>query len=115
MWKKQSGTGTINKASMSNPLITCRQCDCKMSRMEWLTNTTCPQPNCKCPEVQKLVKATQVAIQNARDGVNVTPAAMSYVHRGPVPHGYKDGIDQYYIKVPDVKVITVTPTPMRKR
>lgn len=91
---------------MTDPRITCKQCKTVMTRLEWMTNKSCEQPDCKCPEVQKLVQATQQVINKA---AGRQPAAFSYVHRGAVPHGYKEGPDLYWLACPDVKVITVTP------
>lgn len=90
----------------SKAMLRCNQCQEHMPRLEWMTRKECDNPNCKCPEVQKLIKATQDAIQKAQK-----PRTTVEVHRGSVPHGYDaDAANgQYVIPMPDVKVITVTP------
>lgn len=92
--------------------IQCKECKDWMPMTEWMDKTHCENPNCKCPEVQKLIKATQEVINKAQTGSNSIS-----VNRASVPHGYDDTAanDQYVIDVPDVKVIWITPIPSRMR
>lgn len=87
--------------------VLCKECQVWMPRIDWLTNKTCDNPNCKCPEVQKLIQQTQQVINKASGGKVVD----INIHRGAVPHGYnKDAPNgQYVIDVPDVKVIYINP------
>lgn len=92
--------------------VLCKQCDTQMERLDWLTKKSCDNPNCKCPEVQKLIKATQDVIVKAQGNRTIVN-----VHRGPIPHGYNAEAPngQYVIPMPDVKLITITPVAKRTR
>jgi hypothetical protein len=86
--------------------VRCNLCQETMERLDWMTKTHCENPNCRCPEVQKLIQATQAVIVKAQGNRTIVN-----VQRGPVPHGYnaEAANGQYVIGMPDVKVITVTP------
>lgn len=90
--------------------ITCRICNERFSAMEWLQNDKCCEPNCRCPKVQEQVMRARQVINNAKAGPAPGTNLVTEVTRGPVPHGYIEGReDQVWIKVPDVKVITIKP------
>lgn len=91
-------------AAKRDPQILCKGCDQHMGRLEWMSKKTCDNPNCKCPEVQKLIQQTNAVITKAQQSsYNVIS-----INRGGVPHGYDATVDQVVINVPDVKVITIT-------
>ncbi len=91
-----------------NKNILCKLCDKRFDRLEWMKNKECDNPNCRCPEVQKLKKVTQQVINKASESseaaVNGNVQAM---HRGTVPTGYKADTPQYMVDVPDVLVVDI--------
>lgn len=91
----------------NDPQVLCRTCDKRMGRLTWMTQKECDNPNCKCPEVQKLIQATKNVISKAQ-GYHMALE----VKRGAVPHGYDANTTQgqYVIPMPDVKLMIVTPT-----
>jgi hypothetical protein len=83
--------------------IKCRECSKHFKRLEWMQNKECENPNCRCPEVQKLRDAANEAIDKAKDTsrvniINIKRAAVA-------PTGYDAETKQYMVDVPDVMVI----------
>jgi len=101
---------------MTNPIILCKPCNRKMTRLEWMKNTACDNPDCRCPEIKKAMKATQVAIKRAqsRGGEEVARMANTISTKStPVPNGRDENIHQLYIDIP--QVITIDISPKRKK
>lgn len=102
---------------MTNPIILCKPCNRKMTRLNWMSNTACDNPDCRCPEVQKAMKATQVAIKRAQSRVGGEEVArlanVISTKSMPVPNGRDDSIHQLYIDIP--QVITIDISPKRKK
>lgn len=90
--------------TMTNDIrIKCRECSKHFKRLEWMQNKECENPNCRCPEVQKLRDAANDAINKASDSsrfnvINIKRATID-------PTGYDEKVDQYMVDVPDVMVI----------
>lgn len=76
-------------------VIKCKQCEKKFSRLEWMTNKNCDNPNCSCPEVKKVAAQANTAIQVAKQkaGFNVTKKII------PIPTQCDSTKDQYFIEV----------------
>lgn len=98
-------TGTINNTSVKTAMtvkLTCKVCNVTMDRLTWMSNRSCENPNCKCPEVQKLRRQAQEVINKARGPVNIQS-----VKRNTVPTGYDEAVDQYMVDIPDVMVVDI--------
>lgn len=90
--------------TMTNDIrIKCRECSKHFKRLEWMQNKECENPNCRCPEVQKLRDAANDAISKASDSsrFNVINIKRSTID----PTGYDEKTAQYMVDVPDVMVI----------
>lgn len=90
---------------MNDIRIKCKECQIWFSRVDWMTNKVCENPNCGCPEVKKLRQAANDVISKAQETgrtnvINVKRATIS-------PTGYEETTPQYMIDVPDVMVIDV--------
>src|SRR5579864_2577886 len=63
---KTFGMDTGEIPVMTNDIrIKCRECSKHFKRLEWMQNKECENPNCRCPEVQKLRDAANEAIDKA--------------------------------------------------
>lgn len=100
---------TINKHSLNRTprkmtagkLVFCKKCQ---TRVEWLTKRDCENPECTCPEVQKLRKVTQEVIEKAQQ---TAAQNVQQIRRNTPPTGYLEDVPQYMVDVPDVMVIDV--------
>lgn len=89
---------------MNNSRVKCRECGIWFPRLEWMKNKECDNPNCRCPEVQKLRKAANDVIEKAQTqaGINVINTS-----RATIPTGYVKEEQQNMIDVPDVMVVDI--------
>jgi hypothetical protein len=86
----------------NNINITCKKCEKKFSRLEYMTHKTCENPNCTCPEVARLRQQAKDVIEKARLTSNVQA-----VKRASPPTGYIEDQAQYMVDVPDVMTIDI--------
>lgn len=106
MKARAAGIGIVAKRNkeMGEPIITCKECNERFSRLEWMTNRTCTNPNCRCPEVAKAREAMNQVIDKAKE---VTAQYMQQARRETIPTGYNENTDQYMCDVPDVLRVEV--------
>lgn len=84
--------------------LTCKECHVTMDRLTWMSNKSCENPNCKCPEVQKLRQTTQDVINKAS---RAAATNVQSIKRNTVPTGYSEDVDQYMVDIPDVMVVDI--------
>lgn len=93
---------------MAKPTIFCKGCNVRFDRLDWLTNKVCENPDCNCPEIRKTMRATQVAIHRASESSRLVNKIV--VTETVIPTGWEEEEDQYYIPIPGVQVINITPS-----
>ena len=85
-------------------MVHCKKCSKDFTRLDWMTNKVCDNPDCNCPEVKKAMQAAEAAInkakQTSRTFIKITTTTM--------PTQRDETKDQMYIQVPPVTVIDVT-------
>lgn len=83
--------------------IRCKECEQWFMRLDWMANKNCDNPNCRCPEVQRVRQAANEVINKASESSKVN---IINIKRGPItPTGYTVDVPQYMVDVPDVMVI----------
>lgn len=96
------------RATGRGPIVTCKLCKCRFDRLEWMENTNCDVANCRCPSIKKARAMTkrviEIAQESSRNRVDIQ------LHE--VPHDRDDDTDlgQFYVKVPEVMTMMVTPS-----
>lgn len=94
---------TLMSPSMTDIRIKCKECQTWFMRVDWMSNKECDNPNCRCPEVQKLKQAANDVIEKASESSKVN---IINIKRGPItPTGYIAENSQYMMDIPDVMVI----------
>lgn len=91
---------------MHNPNVRCKQCDKQFTRLEWMTNKTCENPNCNCPEVKKAINEATNVIEKVMRSTQIE------VSENTVPDGWDDTAPdgtQLQVSCPLVQVTDVTP------
>jgi hypothetical protein len=89
----------------SSARVHCKACKVWMPRLEWMTKKECDNPNCTCPEVKKMVKRAAEVIDKARGSSrNSIQISTSFV-----PDNNNEVVDQYFIEVPKVMTMIITP------
>lgn len=87
--------------------VKCKGCEVWMPRLDWMTKKECENPNCTCPLVKEAMRKTQQVIEQAQNGgrtINLIDTQTAFVPSDKNPRE-----DQYFIDVPKVMTITVTP------
>jgi hypothetical protein len=84
-------------------IIRCNQCQERFSRLEWMTNKNCDNPNCSCPEVKKVAAQATQAINNAKSRAGFQMAKIVV----PLPTQMKADVEQYYIDVEPMVVYEI--------
>lgn len=87
-------------------IVTCRMCQKKFERLEWLQNKECDSPEvCSCPEVQRAMRAANDTINKAKKVV--TPFVVERTNRTLFTQCRTDGSRQLTIQVQPLQVIEV--------
>lgn len=88
----------------SKAMIHCKPCDKHFTRLDWMKNKVCDNPECNCPEIKKSMQAAAAAIskaqQTSRNTIKIVTTS--------IPTQRDESVQQYYIDVPPVTVIDVT-------
>ena len=87
------------------PNITCKQCSKVFSRLDWLTNKVCDNPDCNCPEVKKSMQAANDAINKAKSSSRLNAIKVT---TETIPTGRIVTEDQLVINVPPITTIEIT-------
>ena len=87
----------------SKAMIRCKPCDRTMTRLDWMKNKTCDNPNCRCPEVQKVAAQVTKVIDKAKQQAGYSTAKIVT----PIPTQY-DGTGQYYMDVEPLVVYEIS-------
>jgi hypothetical protein len=92
--------------------IHCKRCDKDFTRLEWMQNKVCDNPECNCPEIRKTMQQATDVINKAKESSRVNHIKTTTT---TIPTGYIDdvNVDQLEIDVPPITVIEITP-PKRK-
>jgi hypothetical protein len=110
--KKRNRARTINNldgVSQMSPKvvnITCKRCDKTFTRLEWMTNKICDNPNCNCPEVRKTMEQANAVIDKAKQSSRINSIKVT---TETMPTKRNDRVDQLEIDVPPVTVVEITP------
>lgn len=108
MTKRKMEVGTINNTwgtTVVTANIMCKLCDKRFERLEWMKNKDCDNPNCRCPEIQKLKQITNQVIDKASRSSSA--ANIQSIKRNTLPTGYEEKVNQYMVDVPDVMVVDI--------
>jgi hypothetical protein len=103
----------LETPTMNDIRIKCKECQMWFMRVDWMANKNCDNPNCRCPEVNKVRQAANQAIQKASESSKIN---VVNIKRGPVlPTGYNEKTNQYMRDVADVMTIEmIVPKNRRK-
>src|ERR1700677_2019734 len=69
--KRMEPTLTLEDSTVNDIRIKCKECQMWFMRVDWMANKDCDNPNCRCPEVQKLRQAANDVIEKASESSKV--------------------------------------------
>jgi len=74
-----------------------------------MQNTDCDNPNCRCPAVKAAREMTTNVIENAQNAARETASTNIKTSWDKIPPNRDTNVGQYYVTVPEVMSILVTP------
>ena len=90
----------------STARVKCKGCNVWMPRLDWMTKKECENPNCTCPMVKDAMRKTRQVIETAQGAPGKNKIVIETAF---VPSNRNEERDQYYIDVPPVMVVSITP------
>lgn len=93
------------------PKVHCKMCDKDFSRIDWLKNKDCDNPNCSCPEVKRAMRAANDAIKKAQD----TSRNEISINEYEIPDNYDEDLGRNQLMVDCLPVMVINITPSKRK